>query len=77
MRTPISAAFAFALAAALPASAATRGGFELSVREIRLSAGAGFLVPLCGDIRTMPGLPRVPNASRIDLDEEGRVVGLF
>ncbi len=52
-------------------------GFQLSVREIRLAAGAGFLVPLCGDIRTMPGLPRVPNATRIDLDAEGRVTGLF
>lgn len=52
-------------------------GFRVSVREIRLSAGAGFLVPLCGDINTMPGLPRVPAATRIDLDGAGQVVGLF
>ena len=51
-------------------------GFRLTVREVRLSAGAGFLVPLCGDIRTMPGLPRVPAALGIDIDDSGRVVGL-
>jgi formate--tetrahydrofolate ligase len=52
-------------------------GFRVTVREIRLSAGAGFLVPLCGDISRMPGLPRVPAATRIDLDPAGRPVGLF
>ena len=51
-------------------------GWRLLVREVRLSAGAGFLVPLCGDIRTMPGLPRVPAALGIDIDDSGRVVGL-
>jgi formate--tetrahydrofolate ligase len=49
----------------------------LPVREVRLSAGAGFVVALCGDIRTMPGLPRRPAASGIDLDGEGQVVGLY
>ena len=52
-------------------------GFRLSVGEIRLSAGAGFLVPVCGGISTMPGLPRVPAATRIDIDAAGHVVGLF
>jgi formate--tetrahydrofolate ligase len=49
----------------------------LGVREIRLSAGAEFVVAVCGDIMTMPGLPRVPAANNIDLTEDGRVIGLF
>jgi formate--tetrahydrofolate ligase len=52
-------------------------GFRLAVREIRLSAGAGFLVPLCGDISRMPGLPKIPAAVRIDIDADGNAVGLF
>ena len=51
-------------------------GFELPVRDVALSAGAGFLVPLCGEIRRMPGLPSRPAFMNLDLDEEGRVVGL-
>ena len=51
-------------------------GFTLPVREVRLSAGAGFLYPLCGDMKTMPGLPRRPVFMDIDLDENGKVVGL-
>jgi formate--tetrahydrofolate ligase len=51
-------------------------GHIVNVREVRLSAGAGFVVLLCGDVMTMPGLPRSPAAERIDLDEQGRVVGL-
>jgi formate--tetrahydrofolate ligase len=51
-------------------------GHVVNVREVRLSAGAGFVVLLCGDVMTMPGLPRSPAAERIDLDDEGRVVGL-
>jgi formate--tetrahydrofolate ligase len=47
------------------------------VREVRLSAGAGFIVVICGDIMTMPGLPRVPAAETIGLDEEGQIQGLF
>jgi formate--tetrahydrofolate ligase len=43
---------------------------------VRLAAGAGFVVMICGDIMTMPGLPKVPSAERIDLDDEGRVLGL-
>jgi len=52
-------------------------GHVLPVKEVRLATGAEFLVVICGDILTMPGLPRQPAANRIDLDEEGRVVGLF
>jgi formate--tetrahydrofolate ligase len=49
----------------------------LAVREVRLSAGAEFIVAVCGEIMTMPGLPRVPSANSIDLTEDGRIVGLF
>ena len=52
-------------------------GFALNVREVRLSAGAGFVVVICGSIMTMPGLPRHPAAMDIDCDEEGRITGLF
>ena len=52
-------------------------GFTVPVREVRLAAGAGFVVVLTGDIMTMPGLPRHPAAEQIDIDEYGRVVGLF
>jgi len=46
------------------------------VRDVRASVGAGFLYPLCADIRTMPGLPTEPAGNRIDIDEDGQVVGL-
>jgi formate--tetrahydrofolate ligase len=49
----------------------------LSVREVRLSAGAGFVVVVCGDVMTMPGLPRVPAANRIRINDQGEVEGLF
>ena len=52
-------------------------GFTLTVREVRLSAGAGFLVPVTGSIMTMPGLPKRPAALSIDVDDRGRVTGLF
>lgn len=52
-------------------------GWELTVREIRASAGAGFLVALTGDVMTMPGLPKVPAAEGVDIDEDGVIVGLF
>ena len=51
-------------------------GFTLPVREVRLSAGAGFVVAICGEVMTMPGLPKVPSASRIRLSPDGRIVGL-
>ena len=52
-------------------------GHVLKVREVRASVGAGFVYPICGDMRTMPGLGAHPAAHRIDLDENGRVTGLF
>ncbi len=52
-------------------------GYTINVREVRLSAGAEFVVMICGDVMTMPGLPKVPSATRIDIDEQGKVVGLF
>ena len=52
-------------------------GFTLPVREVRLSAGAGFLYPLCGTMRTMPGLPSVPAGTKVDIDKDGKIVGLF
>ena len=52
-------------------------GHIVNVREVRLAAGAEFVVMICGDIMTMPGLPRVPAAEKIDLGEDGRIVGLF
>jgi formate--tetrahydrofolate ligase len=52
-------------------------GFTVPIREIRLSAGAGFITPLCGEMRTMPGLPSKPGGEKIDIDAEGNVVGLF
>ena len=51
-------------------------GHTVELREVRLAAGAGFVVMVCGDIMTMPGLPKVPAAERIDLDDDGRIFGL-
>jgi formate--tetrahydrofolate ligase len=51
--------------------------FKITVREVRLSAGAGFIVAICGAIMTMPGLPKVPAAEKIDVDSQGRITGLF
>lgn len=52
-------------------------GFEMSVKELKLSAGAGFIVVLTGNIMTMPGLPKHPAAESIDIDENGKIIGLF
>jgi formate--tetrahydrofolate ligase len=52
-------------------------GHTLTVREVRASVGAGFVYPICGDMRTMPGLGAEPAALSIDLDADGRVTGLF
>ena len=60
--------------------AAARGapsGHTVNIREVRLAAGAEFIVAVCGDVMTMPGLPKVPSADRIDIDADGRIVGLF
>jgi formate--tetrahydrofolate ligase len=59
-----------------PARRGAPSGHVVELREVRLSAGAGFVVMICGDIMTMPGLPKVPSAERIDLDDQGRVLGL-
>jgi formate--tetrahydrofolate ligase len=52
-------------------------GFRLPIRGVRLAAGAGFIYPLAGDMRTMPGLPSRPAGENIDIDEDGEVLGLF
>ena len=52
-------------------------GFVLPIREVRASVGSGFIYPLCGEMRTMPGLPSKPVFMNVDLDDEGKVVGLF
>ncbi|MDL2287101.1 formate--tetrahydrofolate ligase [Eubacteriales bacterium OttesenSCG-928-G02] len=52
-------------------------GFNITVRDVKISAGAGFIVVLAGNIMTMPGLPKVPSAESIDIDEKGNIVGLF
>jgi formate--tetrahydrofolate ligase len=59
-----------------PTQIGAPSGHTLEVREVRLSAGAGFVVAVCGDIMTMPGLPRHPAAEGIGLDEFGQIVGL-
>ncbi len=52
-------------------------GYTLPIREVRASVGAGFLYPLCGTMRTMPGLPSIPAGTRVDINKEGKTVGLF
>ncbi len=52
-------------------------GWRLPIRDVRASVGAGFLYPLCGDMRTMPGLPKTPAGDSIDIDADGNIVGLF
>ena len=52
-------------------------GFDVNVKQVSVSAGAGFIVALTGDIMTMPGLPKVPAAESIDVDGDGRITGLF
>jgi formate--tetrahydrofolate ligase len=60
-----------------PDSKGAPTGFSIPVREVRLSAGAEFIVAICGEIMTMPGLPKVPSADSIDVNAEGKIVGLF
>jgi formate--tetrahydrofolate ligase len=52
-------------------------GHTVNVREVRLAAGAEFVVMVCGDVMTMPGLPKIPSADKIDIDDQGKVIGLF
>jgi len=60
-----------------PAARGAPSGHTINIREVRLAAGAEFVVMVCGDIMTMPGLPKVPSATKIDLTADGKVVGLF
>jgi formate--tetrahydrofolate ligase len=60
-----------------PSARGAPSGHIVNVREVRLAAGAEFIVAVCGDVMTMPGLPKVPSADKIDIDAHGRVVGLF
>ena len=60
-----------------PAARGAPSGHAVNVREVRLAAGAEFIVVICGDVMTMPGLPKIPSADKIDIDAQGRVVGLF
>ena len=60
-----------------PALLGAPEGFTVTVRSLKVSAGAGFVVVLTGDIMTMPGLPKSPAAERIDVDENGVITGLF
>ena len=60
-----------------PSKLGAPSGFTVTVRNLKVSAGAGFIVALTGDIMTMPGLPKVPAAEKIDVDSDGRITGLF
>ena len=60
-----------------PALKGVPTGFTLPVREVRASVGAGFIYPLCGEMRTMPGLPSKPVFFKVDIDDDGKIVGLF
>ena len=60
-----------------PSARGAPSGHIVNIREVRLAAGAEFIVAVCGDVMTMPGLPKVPSADKIDIDAHGRVVGLF
>jgi len=60
-----------------PAKLGAPEGFDVTIKNVKVSAGAGFIVVLTGDIMTMPGLPKVPAAERIDVDENGKITGLF
>ena len=60
-----------------PAKLGAPDGFTVTIKNVKISAGAGFIVVLTGDIMTMPGLPKVPAAERIDVDENGKISGLF
>jgi len=60
-----------------PALRGAPSGHSVTIREVRLAAGAEFIVMICGDVMTMPGLPRVPSSAAMDVDLEGRIVGMF
>ena len=60
-----------------PALRGAPSGHVMNIREVRLAAGTEFVVFVCGDILTMPGLPARPSSAQIDVDEDGRIVGLY
>ena len=60
-----------------PTKLGAPSGFTVTVKNVKVSAGAGFIVVLTGDILTMPGLPKSPAAERIDVDDDGKISGLF
>ena len=60
-----------------PALLGAPSGFKVTVRKVKVSAGAGFIVVLTGDVMTMPGLPKRPAAENIDVTADGKIVGLF
>ena len=60
-----------------PALTGAPSGFKITVKNVKVSAGAGFVVVLTGDIMTMPGLPKKPAAELIDVNEKGEIIGLF
>ena len=60
-----------------PGAKGAPSGHTVEIREVKLANGAGFIVAIAGDIMTMPGLPKVPAAERIDIDDDGRITGLF
>jgi formate--tetrahydrofolate ligase len=60
-----------------PTKLGAPSGFTVTIKNVKVSAGAGFVVVLTGDIMTMPGLPKLPAAERIDVDEHGKISGLF
>jgi formate--tetrahydrofolate ligase len=60
-----------------PGARGAPSGHIVNIREVRLAAGAEFIVLVCGDVMTMPGLPKIPSADKIDIDAEGKIVGLF
>src|SRR5260370_6420953 len=60
-----------------PALRGAPSGHMVNIREVRLAAGAEFVVVVCGDVMTMPGLPKIPSSDAIDIDDQGRVIGVF
>jgi formate--tetrahydrofolate ligase len=60
-----------------PAARGAPSGHVVNIREVRLAAGAEFVVVVCGDVMTMPGLPKIPSSEAIDIDDHGRVIGVF
>ena len=59
-----------------PSALGAPSGHTVNVREVKLAAGAEFIVMICGDVMTMPGLPKVPSAVRIDIDDNANIIGL-